>query len=54
MDCPGCKYSDTRVLESRPDSNDGIRRRRQCIKCGLRFSTEEHVKDPKKKKDKAG
>jgi transcriptional repressor NrdR len=51
MDCPGCHYSETRVLESRPDTHEGIRRRRQCMKCQLRFSTEEHVKEAKKKKE---
>lgn len=51
MDCPGCKYGETRVIESRPTNGDLIRRRRQCIKCGLRFTTEEHLRNPKKKKD---
>jgi len=51
MDCPGCKYSDTRVLESRPDGKESIRRRRQCMKCLLRFTTQELVKSPKQKKD---
>jgi transcriptional repressor NrdR len=49
MDCPGCKYSETRVIESRPTTHDNIRRRRQCIKCGLRFTTDEQVRERKKK-----
>lgn len=52
MDCPGCKYPESRVVESRPNGYEKIRRRRQCIKCGLRFTTEEMVReDPRKKKD---
>lgn len=51
MDCPGCKYPDSRVVETNPNGHDMIRRRRQCIKCGLRFTTAEQVKPPKKKKD---
>lgn len=48
MDCPGCKYPDMRVIESRPES-DTTRRRRACMKCGLRVTTEEHLKVSKKK-----
>lgn len=51
MDCPGCKYPESRVVESRPDSHGMVRRRRQCIKCGLRFRTQEAIHDPRKKKD---
>lgn len=45
MDCPSCKYPDTRVIESRPDKNDSIRRRRQCMRCGFRVTTQERVKE---------
>jgi transcriptional repressor NrdR len=46
MKCPFCGKSDTEVLESRVvDSGEGIRRRRQCIKCGKRFTTFEKVRD---------
>ncbi|SNT04895.1 transcriptional repressor NrdR [Micrococcales bacterium KH10] len=40
MHCPFCRYSDSRVVDSRT-SDDGltIRRRRQCPQCGQRFST---------------
>jgi transcriptional repressor NrdR len=40
MHCPFCRNSDSRVIDSRT-SDDGlsIRRRRQCPKCGGRFST---------------
>ncbi|WP_309712349.1 transcriptional regulator NrdR [Pseudolysinimonas sp.] len=42
MFCPFCRYSDSRVVDSRT-SDDGlaIRRRRQCPECGRRFSTTE-------------
>ncbi|MCS4276963.1 MULTISPECIES: transcriptional regulator NrdR [Mycetocola] len=42
MHCPFCRNPDSRVIDSRT-SDDGlsIRRRRQCPKCGGRFSTSE-------------
>jgi len=42
MDCPHCGYHDSRVIDSR-DINDGIRRRRQCLKCNSRFTTYERL-----------
>jgi transcriptional repressor NrdR len=42
MDCPYCGYHDSRVIDSR-DINDGIRRRRQCLKCDSRFTTYERL-----------
>ena len=42
MNCPYCGYYDSRVVDSR-DINDGVRRRRQCLKCGSRFTTYERV-----------
>ena len=42
MDCPYCSYHDSRVIDSR-EINDGIRRRRQCLKCGSRFTTYERL-----------
>jgi transcriptional repressor NrdR len=44
MRCPYCQATDHGVLESR-DSEDGasIRRRRECLKCGKRFTTYERV-----------
>lgn len=49
MDCPGCKYPGTRVIKSIPEANT-IKRRRQCMRCGLRVTTEEQVSIPRKKK----
>ena len=44
MRCPFCQNEDTQVKDSRP-TEDGasIRRRRQCEKCGSRFTTFERV-----------
>jgi transcriptional repressor NrdR len=44
MLCPFCNKSETKVVDSR-DTNDGkiTRRRRECLKCGARFSTYEEV-----------
>ncbi|MFN7160385.1 MAG: transcriptional regulator NrdR [Candidatus Gracilibacteria bacterium] len=42
MKCPKCTNSDTKVLDSRVvDSDRAIRRRRECDKCGFRFTTYE-------------
>ena len=42
MNCPYCGYHDSKVVDSR-DVNDGIRRRRQCLRCGSRFTTYERL-----------
>jgi len=42
MNCPYCDYADCKVIDSR-DAGDGIRRRRQCLKCGARFTTYERL-----------
>ena len=42
MNCPYCSYHDSKVIDSR-DVNDGIRRRRQCLNCGARFTTYERL-----------
>ena len=44
MKCPFCSELDNKVIDSRL-SKDGtvIRRRRECIDCGQRFTTYEHV-----------
>lgn len=44
MKCPYCGYTDSKVVDSRPDDeNDSIRRRRECDQCGRRFTTHEQV-----------
>jgi transcriptional repressor NrdR len=40
MRCPNCGYSETRVIETR-DSEEAIRRRRECEGCRFRFTTYE-------------
>lgn len=42
MNCPYCGYHDSRVMDSR-EVNEGIRRRRQCLGCGARFTTYERI-----------
>ena len=42
MNCPYCSYNDSKVVDSR-DVNDGIRRRRECLECGRRFTTYERL-----------
>ena len=45
MKCPFCTSTETQVLESRGvEEGRTIRRRRQCAKCGKRFTTQERVK----------
>lgn len=42
MRCPKCGCVESKVVDSRPsDNNDTIRRRRECIECGARFTTYE-------------
>lgn len=42
MRCPKCGCEESRVVDSRPsENNDAIRRRRECIQCGYRFTTYE-------------
>ena len=46
MMCPLCHHDDTEVLDSRPKSDGSeIRRRRNCKKCGGRFSTIERPQE---------
>ena len=46
MKCPFCQKGDSQVLESRTvDDGSQIRRRRECLKCGKRFTTHERVKE---------
>ena len=44
MRCPFCDHEDSKVIDSRPiDEGHAIRRRRECEKCGKRFTTYEKV-----------
>ena len=46
MRCPSCSHPETKVVDSRP-TEDGvsIRRRRECLDCGHRFTTYERLSD---------
>lgn len=42
MKCPFCGHEETRVVDSRvSESQEAIRRRRECLQCGQRFTTYE-------------
>ena len=44
MKCPYCGVQDSKVIDSRPtDESNSIRRRRECLGCGKRFTTYETV-----------
>ena len=44
MRCPFCAYEESKVIDSRPtDEGEKIRRRRECLKCGKRFTTYEMI-----------
>lgn len=44
MKCPFCGYTESKVVDSRPtDEGSSIRRRRECLSCGSRFTTYETV-----------
>jgi transcriptional repressor NrdR len=44
MKCPFCDFADSKVIDSRPtEEGSSIRRRRECINCGKRFTTYEKV-----------
>ncbi len=44
MHCPYCRYTDSKVLDSRVAEDGGsIRRRRQCPSCERRFTTMEQM-----------
>jgi transcriptional repressor NrdR len=38
LQCPFCNFADSKVTDSRA-ADDGIRRRRECLSCGERFTT---------------
>lgn len=46
MRCPYCGYEESKVIDSRPtDENERIRRRRECVQCGKRFTTYETIEN---------
>lgn len=45
MICPFCKFPESKVIDSRP-KDDRIKRRRECNRCGARFTTFEIIEKP--------
>ncbi|MBE7066410.1 MAG: transcriptional repressor NrdR [Ruminococcaceae bacterium] len=46
MKCPFCSHMEDKVIDSRPtEEGSAIRRRRECLKCGARFTTYEKIED---------
>ena len=46
MKCIYCGFGDSKVIDSRlTDESNSIRRRRECLKCGKRFTTYETVEE---------
>ncbi len=44
MKCPFCGYTESKVIDSRPaEEGATIRRRRECLACGKRFTTYEII-----------
>ena len=44
MRCPGCGYTESKVIDSRPvPDGNSIRRRRECLACQKRFTTFETI-----------
>ena len=43
MRCPFCHHEESKVIDTTHDSKGGVRRRRECEKCGQRFSTYERA-----------
>ena len=57
MKCPFCSFEESKVIDSRPtDEGQRIRRRRECLSCGKRFTTYEIIESLPiivRKKDKS-
>lgn len=46
MKCPFCSYTESKVVDSRPaEDSEKIRRRRECLSCGKRFTTYEAIEN---------
>ncbi|MDH5637541.1 MAG: transcriptional regulator NrdR [Nitrospinota bacterium] len=46
MKCPACNTADSKVIDSRLSrEEDMIRRRRECVSCGRRFTTYEKIEE---------
>ncbi len=45
MMCPFCRHAETKVVDSRLSQKFVIRRRRECLDCGRRFTTYEKIEE---------
>ena len=45
MMCPFCRQGETKVIDSRGNQEFSIRRRRECLHCGRRFTTYEKIEE---------
>lgn len=46
MQCRNCGYPDSLVVDTkRDDRNNQVYRRRECVKCGVRFNTQENLRE---------
>lgn len=46
MQCKSCGYPDSRVVDTKKDERvNQVYRRRECIKCGVRYNTQEHFRE---------
>lgn len=46
MKCPSCGFKEDKVVDSRATAEESaIRRRRECLRCGKRFTTYEYVEE---------
>lgn len=46
MKCPFCGYKEDKVVDSRATGEESaVRRRRECLKCGKRFTTYEYIEE---------
>jgi transcriptional repressor NrdR len=43
MHCPFCQYEKSKVVDTTKNAPGGIRRRRECLQCGERYSTLERA-----------
>ena len=43
MKCPYCMGEESKVVDSRPSNDKSIRRRRECLSCGKRYTTYETI-----------
>ena len=52
MQCRSCGYPESRVVQTNQDEKlNQIYRRRECVKCGARYTTQEHFRENYKRSD---